>query len=279
MPIAPRTRRRKGAVTPDFETHFFSQASQAPTATHASAPVTPAPLDLPPHRPLVEPAAATPPRPGSWADDSEGAGRRARRLIDIVPAALTWLIVLSPFWAGFLLPVPFAAAIILFDVYWLYLSTVTALRAYRAHRQLVTDCARDWRKLYRADRIFQRTYLEWDAVRHVVIVPIYREDETILVRTLESLAAQQNAEQVHAVLAMEAREPGAAFSAARWPASTSPCIRPGCPARSRASRRTRRGRRAGCGANSSDRPGSICTQPRSRVAMRTRSFTPRISPA
>jgi hypothetical protein len=132
-----------------------------------------------------------------------------------MPATLTWLIVLSPLWAGYLLPVPLAIAVVLFDLYWLYLSLGTAVRAYAAHRRMREDAAADWRKLYRADRIFRRTYLEWDDVRHVVIVPCYRESEELLRRTLESIAAQDSSAQVYVVLAMEGREAGAAAKAER----------------------------------------------------------------
>jgi hypothetical protein len=129
--------------------------------------------------------------------------------LDSVPATLTWLIVLSPFWAGYFVPLPLALAIIAFDAYWLYLSVSTALRARSAYRRMQDDMQDDWRKRYRAARIFRRTYVDWDAVRHVVIVPNYREGIEILARTLESLASQENAEQVHVVLAMETRDPSA----------------------------------------------------------------------
>src|SRR5579885_862012 len=48
----------------------------APPAGWRSAPMLPPPeIELPPHRPLVEPAAAIPPAAGSWAADPHGRGR------------------------------------------------------------------------------------------------------------------------------------------------------------------------------------------------------------
>lgn len=162
---------------------------------------------LAPHRRLVEPEAALPAKQSAWLVSSGRAALTVRRALDIIPGALTWLIVLAPFWAGYFLPVPLALAVVGFDCYWVYLSVSTALRGYRSHRRMVEDSAEDWHKRYRAARIFHSTYMDWDAVRHVVIVPNYRENESILARTLDSLAAQENAGQIHVVLAMEARDP------------------------------------------------------------------------
>lgn len=164
---------------------------------------------LSPHRPIAEPAPAVAPAADAWVlSDSRGA-RAFSRALDVLPAALTWLIVLSPLWAGWFLPTPFAIAVVLFDVYWLYLSLSTAVRSHIAYRRMREEQATDWQKLYRAARVFHQTYLDWDAVRHVVVVPCYKEESAILVRTLESIAAQAMAEQIVVVLAMEAREPGA----------------------------------------------------------------------
>jgi hypothetical protein len=185
-----------------------------PVSGSRTVSVAPA-ISLPPHRPLVEPDAPTPPKAGDWFDSSTARGQLLRRLLDVIPGGLTWLIVLSPLWASYLLPTPFAIAILVFDTYWLYLSVSTCMRAYRAHKQVEADSAKDWQKLYRAERVFRRTYLDWEVVRHVVIIPNYREDEAILSRTLESIAAQHNSEQLHVVLAIESRELGAKEKAER----------------------------------------------------------------
>jgi len=67
----------------------------------------------------------------------------------------------------------------------------------------------DWHKRYRAARVFERAYLEWDDVRHIVIIPNYRESIPILRRTLRSLAQQAGAPRLALLPAMEAHEPGA----------------------------------------------------------------------
>jgi hypothetical protein len=131
------------------------------------------------------------------------------RVLDALPALLTWLLVLAPLWAGMLIPLPFAIAIICFDLFWLYLSTTTALRALRGYARLRRAVHEDWHKRYRAAALFGRAFVSWEAVRHVVVIPNYRESMPILRRTLQSLADQQVASQIFVVLAMEAREVGA----------------------------------------------------------------------
>jgi len=172
-------------------------------------------LQIAPHRPFEEPEAVVPPRTSAWLLSNGRAATVVCRLLDTIPALCTWLIVLSPLWAGYFVPLPFAVAIVAFDAYWVYLSISTAVRAHGARRLLIRDAAVDWHKLYRAGRIFHRTYMDWDAVRHLVVIPNYRESEAILCRTLASIAAQPNAAQVYVILAMEGREAGAAAKAAR----------------------------------------------------------------
>ncbi|MHB8575563.1 MAG: glycosyltransferase family 2 protein [Dehalococcoidia bacterium] len=195
--------------------------SPADAWRRAAAPEGPMPVgagavpELAPHRPSIAPEPAIPPASGSWLLSRRRGAAAVRRWLDAVPALLTWLIVLSPLWAGYFLPLPFALGVLGFDLYWLYLSTGSALRARASLKRVEEDTAEDWHKRYRAARVFHRTYLDWSAVRHVVIVPTYREPDAILVRTLESLAAQTDPWQIHVILAMEAREQGAREKAER----------------------------------------------------------------
>jgi hypothetical protein len=165
--------------------------------------------ELSPQRPIHDPPPATPANAASWVLADTVFARFFRRGLDVLPAALTWLVVLSPVWAGWFLPTPLAIAVVLFDVYWLYLSISTALRARAGYQRMADESATDWHKRYRAARVFNQTYLDWDAVRHIVIIPCYKEEEALLARTLQSIAAQEIAGQIVVVLAMEAREAGA----------------------------------------------------------------------
>lgn len=133
-------------------------------------------------------------------------GPALSRFLDAVPALATWLLVTAPLWAGLLIPVPFAIAVIAFDCFWLYLSLSTAVRGLKGYGRLRRALHEDWRKRYRAAAVFERAYLDWDRVRHIVVIPNYKETLPILRRTLRSLADQDVAAQLCVVLAMEQRE-------------------------------------------------------------------------
>ncbi|MFN8556908.1 MAG: hypothetical protein U0531_06005 [Dehalococcoidia bacterium] len=77
------------------------------------------------------------------------AGRLFMRLLEILPGAITWSLVTAPLWAGLLLPAPLAVGILAFDMFWLYLSTSTAVRAMVGYRRLRTAEATDWREEHR----------------------------------------------------------------------------------------------------------------------------------
>ena len=150
-----------------------------------------------------------PPRPvelRGWLSLDTRQGRFFQRVLEILPGALTWLLVTAPLWGALLLPLPLAIGVLGFDLFWLYLSVTTAWRAYRGYRALGRDEQVDWYQLYRIADTSRRTYVTWDDARHIVVIPTYKEPLEILRRTLESLAAQEVARQLVVVLAMEERE-------------------------------------------------------------------------
>jgi hypothetical protein len=154
------------------------------------------------------PAALEPP-PAPALPLALPSNRLFERALDTLPALATWTLVTAPFWAGLLIPVPFAVGVIAFDLFWLYLSLSTAIRGLKGYEKLRRAVREDWRKRYRADAIRGRAYLDWEHVRHIVLTPNYKETLATLRRTLDALAGQDVASQVCVVLAMEEREPGA----------------------------------------------------------------------
>jgi hypothetical protein len=163
---------------------------------------------LPPPIAAPEPAVAdAPPAPAVFP--ALPSGRLFVRALEALPAVCTLLLVTSPFWAGLVIPLPFALGVVAFDLFWLYLSTSTALKALRGYAQVLRAQREDWRARYRTDAFFGRAYRAWDDVRHIVVIPNYKEPLPTLRRTLQTLAAQDVADQIFVVLAMEAREAGA----------------------------------------------------------------------
>ena len=208
---------RKGApATKDAE--FATAAHSLTFGPVASAPASVTITTLPltergfvpvtdsPAPPLARRATSSP-SPALFLDLA--GGPLLTRFLEALPALFTWLLVTAPFWAGLVAPLQFAIGVIAFDLFWLYLSTTTAFRALKGYAQLLRDCKQDWLVRYRAASVSGRTYLEWEDIRHVVLIPNYKESVPTLRRTLESLAAQDVAAQIFVVLAMEARESGA----------------------------------------------------------------------
>jgi hypothetical protein len=103
-----------------------------------------------------------------------------------------------------------------FFCYWLVRSYGVAIACLVGLHQLRTWKRTDWRAKHAAageDGLLRARAWEWP--RHLVIIPNYKEGEPGLRRTLDSLAAQQNAGQLAVVMAMEEREPGAHDKASR----------------------------------------------------------------
>ncbi|MBM4415701.1 MAG: hypothetical protein FJ035_05540 [Chloroflexi bacterium] len=98
--------------------------------------------------------------------------------------------------------------------YWLLRSYAVAIACMVGLRRIRRWERTDWHARFDA---WSATHPSepWNWPRHVVIIPNYREPEEGLRRTLDSLAAQANAEQVVVVLAMEEREAGAERKATR----------------------------------------------------------------
>lgn len=167
--------------------------------------------DAPITRPRPDGPAAAPavlPRMRGWLSLETRRGRMFNSTLEIAPGLITWLVVSSPLWAGLLLPRSFAIAVLLFDLFWLYVSATTAWRAVVGYRRLRTDERADWGMLLRRAEVEGRAFARSDEVFHIVIIPNYKEPAAIVRRTLASLAAQENARQIVVVLALEAREQG-----------------------------------------------------------------------
>jgi hypothetical protein len=134
------------------------------------------------------------------------------RVLDGIPGFAAWL--------ALLLSITFAVA---FPRLMLWVAVIVAL--YAAFRFLIAGFANalGLRKIKRWEKIdwcdmYQKhappDALKWEDVRHVVIIPNYKEPAHVLAKTLDSLAAQHGAaDHLIIVLAMEAAETGCAEKA------------------------------------------------------------------
>jgi hypothetical protein len=133
----------------------------------------------------------------------------SRRVLEILPPALAWVVLSAPAWAAIVAPRMLGYCLIVFSAYWLWRSVEFTLGLVIGLVRLHTAQRRDW--LAAATRLsgFERLH-------HLVLVPTYTESDEILSETLDCLARQTvPAERIAVVLAFEERDPEAPARAAR----------------------------------------------------------------
>lgn len=125
--------------------------------------------------------------------------RLSQRLLEILPGFVSWSLILFPVWGSFFIPVVVAYYIIAFDVYWFYRSVSMAVLSLLAYYRIRASEKYDWMGDVRG-------FKDWKRVRHVVVIPNYKEPLHTLERNLEALAKQTfPAKQIIPVLAFEER--------------------------------------------------------------------------
>lgn len=145
---------------------------------------------------------------GVGQSDYVGVAPIPQRVLDAIPGALAWIslgvVVLGAIYAPMTMLLG-ATILALYSSSRFLLAAVAnvvGLRYVHAWRH------KDWQKEYR--RLRTETSLPLEAVHHVVIIPNYKEELSVLRRTLDRLAEQPNAlDAVTIVLAMEAGDPDA----------------------------------------------------------------------
>lgn len=122
------------------------------------------------------------------------------RALEILPGFVSWNLILLPYWGIFVFPVFVAYFILFFNIYWFYQSLQIAISSIISHTRIQAAKVYDWMGDVRG-------FPDWKEVRHVVIIPTYKEPIHILERTLDSLASQEfPTKQIIPVLAMEGKE-------------------------------------------------------------------------
>lgn len=125
---------------------------------------------------------------------------KTRRGLEILPGIVSWTLILFPIWGSFLIPYIVAYFILFFDVYWFYKSFSLAVNAYVASRKIKKAEQTNWfTKLKKIS--------DYKKVKHVVIIPNYKESLSKLRQTVQSIASQTlPTRQIFVVLGMEKRE-------------------------------------------------------------------------
>ncbi len=207
---APRpVTRRNGSSAPGFIVPTRVPALTAEEAIlHPPAPYSPgAPPATLPH-PLPESLSTY--VPTSRLD------RWLQRALQALPLVAALLLISSLGWGALWLPLPLTVLLLGFDCYWVWRSYNTAFHCIKGYRLLRREARTDWRARYEDARARGKTYLRWEDIRHVVVIPTYKESVAKLAATLSKLAESDVArEQLFVVLAMEEAEPGCRRKALR----------------------------------------------------------------
>ncbi len=116
--------------------------------------------------------------------------RRLYRLLEIMPGFLAWvtifLVVALSFWTPFFM----AIFIIAFDVYWLIKTVYLSLHLRISYGKLRQNLKINW--LDRLNQMPVNNYRlqglkSWQDIHHIIFLPIYKEDYSIIASTMEGL--------------------------------------------------------------------------------------------
>lgn len=122
------------------------------------------------------------------------------RVLEILPGLVSWNLILFPYWGILVFPVFVAYFILFFNIYWFYQSLQLAVSSVVSHTKIQAAKLYDWMSDVKG-------FPDYQKVKHIVIIPTYKEPIHILERTLNSLACQSfPTKQIIPVLAMEAKE-------------------------------------------------------------------------
>ncbi|MBI2022727.1 glycosyltransferase family 2 protein [Candidatus Daviesbacteria bacterium] len=105
------------------------------------------------------------------------------RTLEILPGALTWIALTSPFWLSFTLPFAVAYLILIADIYWLLNSLKIATLIYLGYRKMTWAKKQPWLEKLKSD--FPG---KWNKYHHLILLPTYKEGLEVLAPAFEAIA-------------------------------------------------------------------------------------------
>lgn len=125
---------------------------------------------------------------------------KSKRLFEILPGFVSWNLILFPIWGSFAIPHLVAYYIITFDIYWLYKSLTTAVMIVIGHFRLQANQIYDWMGDV-------KLFPDWRNIRHLIIIPTYKEPIHTLDAAIASLKNQTfPAKNIDVCVSFEVRE-------------------------------------------------------------------------
>src|SRR3989344_6592152 len=125
---------------------------------------------------------------------------KSRRALEIGPPLIALFLITLPVWGAYFFPLFLSYFIVFFDVYWFYKSVNLVVMSFRAARKIKSAEKTDWFSKARAIENFSK-------VKHLVIVPSYKESYSKIKDTLDSIKNQTlPGKYIYVYLALEERE-------------------------------------------------------------------------
>jgi hypothetical protein len=106
------------------------------------------------------------------------------RLMEMIPAILTWLTVVLMFILSRSIPSAMAIFIILFDVYWLLKTVYFSLHLKNSFSILKQNLLIDWLEKLKREK---ETSKKWEDIYHLIFLPMYDEPYSVVKETFDQL--------------------------------------------------------------------------------------------
>jgi hypothetical protein len=134
------------------------------------------------------------------------------RLFEALPGLITWILLLAPAWIPVVFPWPgafaVAAAVLVFDLYWLLRSVTVVTGVYSTLRHMRRDMKIDW--LERCVEARAEGHRDPLAYIHLSIIPTYTEPYHVLERTVQAIVDADYPPELKmiAIITRETDKPG-----------------------------------------------------------------------
>ncbi len=126
-----------------------------------------------------------------------------KRIFEVLPGVMSWIIIISPLFLAWFAPKFLAVILLVYISFWLLRTFFMSYRLIIGYRNYRHDIKVNWLKKLENEKFSTN----WQDIYHVVLVPTYREDISLLESSIESvLGSNYPMNRVIYVLATEERD-------------------------------------------------------------------------
>ncbi len=104
------------------------------------------------------------------------------RILEIVPGALTWIVLSSPLWLSFIFPFAVAYIILIADIYWLFTAFRIAVLIIVGYKKMDYAKKQNWHQ-----KLVEDFPNEWENYYHLIVLPTYNEGLEVLQPAFDSV--------------------------------------------------------------------------------------------